>query len=202
MPVAERSSSPRRRLDEVLARWRVPIGFCLGFLVLWLAQPTGVSLVAGAVVASAGEALRIWAAGHLKKSCEVTTSGPYQWLAHPLYVGSAILGGGLAIASANWLVAVLIPTYLGATIPAAVREEEAFLARSFEEQYARYRRGVAEEGALGSEAGRRFSASQAIANREHRAVAGLLAALLLLVLKATYNGTFWRAAETLVGPGG
>jgi hypothetical protein len=39
---------------------------------------------------------------------------------------------------------------------------------------------------------RRFSLQQAIANREHRALAGLAIAVLLLVLKATYNGLFWR----------
>ena len=54
---------------------------------------------AAASVALAGEALRIWAAGHLNKSREVTSSGPYRWFAHPLYVGSSVMGVGLAIAS-------------------------------------------------------------------------------------------------------
>jgi hypothetical protein len=40
---------------------------------------------------------------------------------------------------------------------------------------------------------RRFSLAQAIANREHRAVAGALLAVLLLSLKAAYNGVFGRA---------
>jgi hypothetical protein len=35
--------------------------------------------------------------------------------------------------------------------------------------------------------------SLAMANREYRAVTGLLVAVLLLALKATYNGMFWRA---------
>ena len=40
-----------------------------------------------------------------------------------------------------------------------------------------------------------------MANREYRAVVGLVVAMLLLVLKATYNGVFWRAAGA-VGKGG
>ena len=40
----------------------------------------------------AGEALRIWAAGHLEKGREVTASGPYRWTRHPLYLGSTIIG--------------------------------------------------------------------------------------------------------------
>ena len=43
---------------------------------------------------------------------------------------------------------------------------------------------------------RAFSLQQAMANREYRAVAGLAAAILLLIWKATYNGLLWRAAGT------
>ena len=42
-----------------------------------------------------------------------------------------------------------------------------------------------------------------MANREYRAIAGLVVAMLLLLLKASYNQVFWRAAgSTLVRPGG
>jgi hypothetical protein len=171
-----------------LARLRVPLGFLFALLVLWQAQPTGQTLFRGGLVAIAGEALRIWAAGHLNKSREVTTSGPYRWIRHPLYAGSSIMGAGLAIASNSPVVAALIALYLLTTITAAIRSEEAFLREKFGDQYERYRRGSAGPGT----AARRFSLGQAIANREYRAVIGLAVAVLLLVLKATYNGLFWR----------
>src|SRR5438105_447849 len=95
-----------------LARRRVPLGFAFGAVVLWLAQPTGATLVWGAAIAAGGECLRIWAAGHLNKAREVTVSGPYRWLAHPLYAGSAIMAGGLAVASNSVAVAALIAVYL------------------------------------------------------------------------------------------
>ena len=57
---------------EALARRRIPLGFVAGALVLWLATPSGGSLLAGTPVAVFGEALRLWAAGHLNKSNEVT----------------------------------------------------------------------------------------------------------------------------------
>lgn len=175
---------------ERLARLRVPLGFGFGVAVLWLAEPTSATIAIGGLVASAGEALRIWAAGHLNKSREVTSSGPYRWFAHPLYVGSTLMGAGLAIASGSAVVAVLIALYLGVTLTAAIRTEEAFLRRTFGDRYARYRESRAHPAA--GDAARRFSLEQVMANRELRAVAGLLAALLLLVLKATYNGVFWR----------
>ena len=158
-----------------LARLRVPLGFAFGVLVWWLAMPTRASLIAGAAVAAVGEAIRIWAAGHLNKSREITASGPYRWFAHPLYVGSSVMGAGLAIACANAIAVVLIAIYLCVTIAIAVRNEEAFLRRTFGDRYDRYRQG--------NTASRRYSVAQAMANREYRAVVGLAVAVGLLVLK-------------------
>ena len=174
------------RLTARLARLRVPLGFVSGGLALWLAAPTRASLLVGGVLALVGAALRVWAAGHLVKSSEVTASGPYRWFAHPLYVGSALMGAGIAVASARALVVALVAVYLGVTIGAAIRHEEAFLRGRFGERYDRFRSG--RDRALPE--GRRFSLSRALANREHRAALGWAAAALLLWWKAAYNGSF------------
>jgi hypothetical protein len=182
-------------LIPLLARFRVALGFVFGVLVLILAQPDGRSLAIGMSIAACGEAIRVWAAGHLRKSREVTVSGPYRWLAHPLYVGSSVMGVGLAVAAANVVVAVLIAVYLVSTLTAAIKSEEAFLRRTFGDQYDLYRNGVEAKRRERSAASRRaFSFEQAMANREYRAVAGLGVAILLLIWKATYNVSFWRAA--------
>jgi protein-S-isoprenylcysteine O-methyltransferase Ste14 len=182
-----RRVSPKRFAKaEALARRRVPLGFVCGGLVLWLARPTRATLIAGFAIASLGEAIRFWAAGHLHKAREVTSSGPYRWFAHPLYLGSSVMGVGLAVACRSATVAVLIALYLGATLVAASRREEAFLKHSFGDRYNRYRRpGAGSPQNAG--AGRGFSLAQAIANREHRAAVGLLLVLLLLLWKTTYN---------------
>ena len=177
-----------------LARLRVALGFVFGALVLILAHPSRASVAGGMTLAACGEAIRVWAAGHLQKSREVTVSGPYRWTAHPLYVGSSVMGVGLAIACASVPVAILIAVYLVMTLTAAISSEEAFLRRTFGEQYDLYKSGVAAKRAGGSR--RRFSFAQAIANREYRAVLGLLVAVLLLLLKARYTVVFWQA----VGP--
>src|SRR5207248_4217155 len=111
----------------------VPLGFVAGALVLWLAQPTAVTLASGAAIAMGGECLRVWASGHLNKAREVTVSGPYRWFAHPLYVGSSIMGVGLAVASNNVAAAGLIALYLVVTLTAAIENEERFLRRTFGE---------------------------------------------------------------------
>ena len=172
---------------QLLARFRVALGWVAAPLVLIVAEPTATSIAVGMTIAAAGEALRIWAAGHLNKAREVTASGPYRWFAHPLYVGSSIMGLGLGIASHNLIVIALIAFYLFFTLRAAIASEEAYLRRTFGEQYDLYRQG--RDAARAQQSPRAFSFSRAIANREHRAVVGLLVAVLLLVLKATYNGT-------------
>jgi len=190
-------------LVAALARLRVALGWVFGVLVIVLAQPTGRTIAIGMSIAALGEAIRFWAAGHLNKSREVTSSGPYRWIGHPLYLGSTVMGIGLAVACASAAVAVLIGTYLATTLTAAIKSEEAYLRRAFGEQYDLYRRGVAEKRRRKAASGRRFSLQQAIANREYRAVVGLIVAILMLILKATYNGSFWRAAGThVVRPGG
>src|SRR5262245_65357280 len=83
-------SRPRRvgepvvPLMEVLARFRVALGWVFAPLVFILANPSRESLFIGSIVALAGEGVRIWAAGHLNKAREVTASGPYVYFAHPL----------------------------------------------------------------------------------------------------------------------
>jgi hypothetical protein len=114
----------------------------------------------------------------------VTRSGPYRLVAHPLYLGSSVIGAGLAIASGRVVVGAIVTAYLALTLTAAIRSEEAFLRRTFGGDYEAYRRtGIVDTA-------RRFSLERAVANREYRAVAGLLAALLLMAWKATYNGAF------------
>ena len=169
---------------EIVARLRVALGFLCGVLVFWLATPTAGTILAGLAVAAAGEWLRVWAAGHLNKSREVTRSGPYRFVAHPLYLGSSVIGAGLAIGSGSVIVAAVVAAYLAITLTAAIRSEEAFLRRVFRDEYKAYRHtGIVD-------ADRRFSLERAIANREHRAVVGLAVALLLMAWKATYNGAF------------
>ena len=191
--VGHRRPQPRigsgARIAASLARWRVTLGFAAGALVFWFAQPTGSTLISGTAVAALGESLRIWASGHLNKSREVTMSGPYRWFAHPLYVGSSIMGVGLAIVADSFVVTTIIALYLLATLTAAISSEETFLRRTFGEGYDRYRRGRGD-----AEARRRFSLVQVKANREYRALIGLALAVLLLALKAAYNGgSLWRA---------
>jgi protein-S-isoprenylcysteine O-methyltransferase Ste14 len=157
----------------------VPLGFLFAIVVLWLATPTWRTLAWGLPIAALGEALRIWAAGHLEKSREVTRSGPYRWLRHPLYVGSSLMAAGLAVAAGSLVVAAIVAIYMTATITAAIVTENAFLRQTFGADYAAWQAGAAPA------VERRFSVERAIRNREYRALTGFLLIAALLAYKAT-----------------
>jgi hypothetical protein len=167
-------------LDRI-ARRRVPLGFLAGAGVLALARPTPASLLAGAAVACAGEGLRVWAAGHLEKGREVTSSGPYRFVRHPLYAGSSVMGLGVAVAARSVPAVLLVAAYLAVTLGVAIAREEAQLRRRFGGQYDAYAAGRVR-------AERRFSFERVIRNGEHRTWLGLAAVIALLAIKAA-----WRA---------
>ena len=167
-----------------LARFRVPLGFATFAAAFWFAGPSPTTFTAGAVIAGLGQALRVWAAGHIEKGREVTRSGPYRHVRHPLYTGSLLMGGGFVIAAASVWTAVLAALYFAVTYVAAVRSEEATLDARFAGEYSAYREGRATPAS--SPATRRFSVRRAfITNRELRSVAGLVVAFGLLAVRVS-----------------
>jgi protein-S-isoprenylcysteine O-methyltransferase Ste14 len=168
-------------MDEFLrkaAQFRVPIGFIVAALALAFARPTCRTLALGMPVAAIGEAIRVWAAGHLLKGAEVTSTGPYRLMRHPLYVGSSFLGLGFAMASGSLMAGLVVVAYLGTTLLAAIRVEEAALREKFGRDYDAYASGAVPGAARG------FKLALAIRNGEHRAVLGILAIALVLVYLA------------------
>lgn len=180
-PLAESHLVPPPILERI-ARLRVPLGFVVGVIAIALARPTESTLLLGVPIAVAGELVRIWAAGHVEKGREVTSSGPYRWVQHPLYVGSAMLGAGFVMATGSALIALVVAAYLGLTLTAAIKSEEVWLEDRFGEEYDRYRFGSSPD------AGRPFSVARVRRNREHHAVAGLLVVVVLLWLRMVTGG--------------
>jgi protein-S-isoprenylcysteine O-methyltransferase Ste14 len=158
----------------------VPLGFVCAAVAFWLARPTPISLLAGMSVAAVGELIRVWASGHIDNGREITRSGPYRHMRHPLYAGSAIMGVGFMIAARSLPAAIIVSLYLIVALVATARAEEAALDERFGGQYAAYREGRA------SASDRPFSLARAIANREYRAVIGLVAACGLLYLRSRF----------------
>lgn len=163
--------------SSFLARWRVFLGFVFAAIALWLATPAPASLMIGGLVSLIGESIRLWAAGHLEKSKEVTRSGPYQFTRHPLYLGSSLIGIGFAIAANHLVVAIIVAAYLLLTLTAAMSSEEAHLREKFGDAYDAY----VEKRSAPME--RPFSWERALHNREHHTLAGLFGGFVVLAAK-------------------
>jgi protein-S-isoprenylcysteine O-methyltransferase Ste14 len=166
------------RREFAITRRRVPLGFACAGVAFWLASPTPLAIVAGMSLAALGELIRIWAAGHLDKGREITRSGPYRFMRHPLYAGSAIMGVGFMIAARSLPASIVVGIYLVVALVSAARAEEATLDARFAGEYAAYREGRA------TASDRPFSLARVKANREYRAVIGLAVGCVLLYLRS------------------
>jgi protein-S-isoprenylcysteine O-methyltransferase Ste14 len=165
------------------SRYRVPVGWLVGLAVLVLARPTPLSMALGVPLVVAGEAVRIWASGHIEKTQKLASGGPYAHCRHPLYVGSLLLALGVGVASASLWVVLAVAAYFLAFFPSVMREETDFIAKKFPEEFAAWSAEVPPfwprltPGGPGSS---RFEWSRVGRNREWRTVAALPVVAVLL----------------------
>jgi len=186
-----------RRMDEVDskgrrgARLRVLGVYAFLALLLLAARPTPLSVSLGFAIAALGEALRFWAAGHLRKSVELVTSGPYRYTRNPMYLGRLIIFSGICVMARlpylGNLVLLLIGwiLFFGYYLPRKERVEPARLAQLHGEAYVRYHSEVPalflRTSPYPDVATRGWSSDRFLRNREHWMALGLLGLSLLLL---------------------
>ena len=167
-------------------RWRVPLGFLLGLVYLRYCRPTVNLLVVGGSIAAAGVALRAYAAGHLAKNQKLATSGPYAWTRNPLYLGSSLMGAGLAVAGGNWILALACLILFAGIYWPVIRREEEYLRREFGEVYIKYAQSVPLflPSLRRPDGGGKFQWKQYRKNHEYEALLGYLGLMIFLAFKA------------------
>lgn len=175
--------------SKVARRIRVPLGFVLAAVYLWLARPSRGSIVVGAAMVSAGVILRALASGHVKKDEELTTSGPYAYTRNPLYLGSAIIAAGFALAArSGWIAGLVLAMFAAIYVP-VIRAEEVYLRAKFPE-YAAYASHVPRlipRFSRISRPGSGFSLELYLRHREYNAIVGALLVIAVLVAKLLWS---------------
>lgn len=120
--------------------------YVIGVVILVVHQPHASSLAAGLPLLGMGALLRGWGAGHLVKNDELTTTGPYAHVRHPLYLGTILIGTGFAIAIGGvWtllMLAALWPWFALGYFPRKERSESERLQKLYGERFTRYRASV------------------------------------------------------------
>ena len=165
-----------KQYAELAARTRVPLGFVIVVLYAVFAAPSLWRFAAGAAVALLGLALRAWATGHLDKNRALAVSGPYGYTRNPLYLGTALVAGGFALAGGNWWLASGLALFLALWYLPVVGEEESHLANLFPEFRAYAARVPRFWPALGSTtpSPQRFRCELYLQNQEYNALVGYL----------------------------
>lgn len=175
------------RLQHIAQKIRVPSGFVLGLLYLYLAHPTVKLLIGGAVIAFFGVLMRAWASGNLRKNMSLATGGPYALTRNPLYLGSLLMGIGCALAGGNpWVALGLLLFFLVVYLP-VMQAEARYLTKLFPDEYPGYAQRVPllvpKLSALPEALRAPFDFALYLRYREYRAALGVLAVFGFLVGK-------------------
>lgn len=180
--------------NVALGRLRLVGVFAFIVALIAVARPAPALVAAGAVIAAAGELVRIWAAGHLHKSVRLATAGPYAYTQNPLYLGRLLILTGIGIAARlpyglNWVaLATGYAIFFFYYIPRKLRVEGGRLERLHGPAYEAYRRDVPilfpslrQFPGAGPE---RWSLAQMVRNQEPLVALGVIAAFVWLARHA------------------
>ena len=170
--------------SEWVRRHRRNLGIPLVVAALLLARYESQFLGISLALVGLGEAIRIWAAGHLRKEQVMTTGGPYRSIRNPLYLGSFLIAIGFCLVANSLWVWLLVLAYFAFCYIPVVRHEESLLREKFPAEYPPYASAVPAfypTARLYKISSTKFSWNQVLKNKEYNAVLGILAGYIYLI---------------------
>jgi len=179
-------------IKTIIQKARVPLGFLFAIVFFLICRPDWFYLTLGFPLVILGLWMRIWAAGHIRKSREITQSGPYRFTRNPLYLGSFLLGLGFTLQSGLLFLPLIFVVLFFAIYYPVMRQEEWELQKVFKNEYTLYRERVALFLPLPNKcpaSGIKFSISLAWKNQEYNSIIGAVAAECILILKLFFPVT-------------
>lgn len=120
--------------QRIARRIRVPLGFVTAAFYLYECTrrpPHPVAIAWSLALVLPGLIIRTVASGTVKKNRELTVTGPYAHTRNPLYLGSALIAAGFAVALFSWPVALLIAVGFAIIYVPVIASEERFLRATF-----------------------------------------------------------------------
>ena len=124
-------------------RFRQFVGIGFLFVLTILGRP-GVGdagrtmFLLGTAFVVLGILVRLWASGHVKKDQMLTTTGPYGYVRHPLYVGNHLITLGFCIASGLWWSFIAWAVIALIFYPGTIAHEDQVLQRLFGQAWERW----------------------------------------------------------------
>lgn len=182
------------RLKNLSLRFLPYYAVGLAILVFYPMRPEGLAL--GLPFVALGAAIRSWGAGHLVKNDELTISGPYSHLRHPLYFGTISVATGFVLMIGGWLglglLAFVWPWFALSYFPRKERSESARLEAIYGEAFRAYRAAVpalwprvhAWSPAAKGETAKRWDLARYSENNELGTLLALVAGVIVFILRA------------------
>ena len=107
------------------------------------AKPERGWFLAGSIITCLGEALRLWAAGHLRNNKQLTTTGPYSYVKNPLYIGTLLITMGYSAMARNiWIMVGGFVWFFIYYAPYKKKQENEKLVGSFGDAWTVYDKAV------------------------------------------------------------
>ena len=114
---------------------RQGIGVILVVVFAVLSQPTLYFFIVGCLFVLDGLLIRLYASGFVYKNKELSTSGPYAYVRHPLYTGNILILIGISLASGCISAFVISIIFFWFYYPAAIEYEDRKLKSLFPDSW-------------------------------------------------------------------
>jgi len=165
----------------------VPV-FILIVLLIFYARPQGKFFIGGLTIILIGEAFRLWAAGHLSKNREVTTTGPYAYVKNPLYIGTFLIMIGFCLLARQWIIlSVGLAVFFLYYAPFKTKREADRLRSIFGSLWDEYDRSVPDYiprlSAYQKRGAHRWSWDRVVSNSEHKTALSTMTGIVALALR-------------------
>ena len=142
--------------------------------------------------------MRTWASGYIKKNEELSQTGPYAITRNPLYVGNFLIGAGFSVMTGRLLLFLLFIVVFIYIYRVTIQNEETFLSVRFGDTFSRYKERVpvffpikffSSRSASHDISGAHFSWKLVIQHREYHTWLGIIAGLIIFLVKLVFKGT-------------
>jgi len=132
-------------VKERLKRWsklRFAIIYPLGVFAILFSNSDDRSIMRSVWFILFGLVIRLWANGYAIKMDKLTTSGPYAFIRHPLYVGTMLIAVGFIIMLKIYDIGTLFIILMAIVYYRTIKKEESMLEVKFRDEYLKYKKKV------------------------------------------------------------
>ena len=125
-----------------LFKLRFAILYPFGIYLIFRANSDDKSILSAAGFLVAGLFIRLWANGYAIKSEKLTTSGPYGFVRHPLYLGTMLLFIAFIVMLKIYIIGSAFFLVMAVVYARTIKKEELLLENNFKQVYLRYKKAV------------------------------------------------------------